>query len=205
MTNWTDRSNYLAMKRTHKKDEIVQAGLDMFLTKGFNATGIESILKEANVPKGSFYNFFASKEEFGLAAIDLYLSEMAALRQPAMEDFSLPPLVRIRKAFEVLISRFESNNCSKGCLVANLGLEMSDQSEVFRTRLDAALQAWTNSLAAILEEARAQGTLHIAVEPMMLAENLVSSFEGALLRAKVKKSAEPLRNFIHLYFEVFLA
>jgi len=193
------------MKRTHKKDEIVQAGLDIILAKGFNATGIESILKEANVPKGSFYNFFASKEEFGLAAIDLYLSEMAALRKPAMEDLSLPPLARIRKSFEVLISRFESNNCSKGCLVANLGLEMSDQSEVFRTRLDAALRAWTNSLAAILEEAQAQGTLPIDVAPQVLAENLVSSFEGALLRAKVKKSAEPLRNFIHLYFEVFLA
>ena len=193
------------MKRTHKKDEIVQAGLDIILAKGFNATGIESILKEANVPKGSFYNFFASKEEFGLAAIDLYLSEMAALRKPAMEDLSLPPLARIRKSFEVLISRFESNNCSKGCLVANLGLEMSDQSEVFRTRLDAALRAWTNSLAAILEEAQAQGTLPIDVAPQVLAENLVSSFEGALLRAKVKKSAEPLRNFIHLCFEVFLA
>ena len=193
------------MKRTHNKDEIVKAGLDIILTRGFNGTGIESILKEANVPKGSFYNFFASKEEFGLAAIDLYLSEMAALRQPVMEDSSLPPLVKIRKAFEVLISRFESNNYSKGCLVANLGLEMSDQSEVFRTRLDAALQAWTNSLAAILEEAQAQGTLPIDVAPQVLAENLVSSFEGALLRAKVKKSAEPLRNFIHLYFEVFLA
>lgn len=192
------------MKRTHNKDEIIKAGLDIILTRGFNGTGIESILKEANVPKGSFYNFFASKEEFGLAAIDLYLSEMAALRQTVMEDQSLPPLVRIRKAFEVLISRFESNSCSKGCLVANLALEMSDQSEVFRTRLDAALRAWAGSLAAILEEAREQGTLRIDIEPMVLAENLVSSFEGALLRAKVKKSADPLKNFIHLYFEVFL-
>ena len=193
------------MKRIHKKDEIIQAGLDIIHSKGFNGTGIDAILKQANVPKGSFYNFFASKEEFGLAVIDLYLSEMAALRQPAMEDLSLPPLMRIRKSFEALIARFESNSCSKGCLVANLSLEMSDQSEAFRTRLDTALQGWTGALAAILTTAREQGTLRLNIEPMVLAESLVSAFEGALLRAKVKKSAEPLKNFIHLYFEVFLA
>jgi len=193
------------MKRTHNKDEIVKAGLDIILTRGLNGTGIESILKEANVPKGSFYNFFASKEEFGLAAIDLYLSEMAALRQPVMEDHSLPPLVRIRKAFEVLISRFESNNCSKGCLVANLSLEMADQSEVLRKRLDEALQRWIISLTAILEEAQKEGTIRTDIDAMPLAESIVSSFEGALLRAKVNKSVQPLKNFIHLYFEKFLA
>jgi len=193
------------MRRTHNKDEIVQAGLDIISTRGFNGTGVEAILKQANVPKGSFYNFFPSKEEFGLAVIDLFLSDMAALRGPLMEDTLLPPLERIRKSFEALITRFESNNCSKGCLVGNLGLEMSDQSEVLRQRLEDALQRWIGSLAAILEEAFEEGALQIDVEPVMLAENLVASFEGALLRAKVKKSVDPLKNFIHLYFDIFLA
>jgi len=191
--------------KTHNKDEIVQAGLDIIITKGFNGTGIESILKQANVPKGSFYNFFSSKEEFGLAVIGLFLSEMGALIQPVMENGSLPPLMRIRKSLEVLITRFEDNNCNKGCLVGNLALEMSDQCEVFRQRLEEALQRWIGSLAAILEEAREEGFLTIDVEPVVLAENIVASFEGALLRAKVKKSVEPLNNFIHLYFDKFLA
>ena len=193
------------MKRAHSKDEIVQTGLDLILSKGFNATGIEAILKQADVPKGSFYNFFSSKEEFGLAVIDLFLSEIAALWRPFMEDVSLPPLMRMRKSFEVLITRFEGNNCSKGCLIGNLALEMSDQSEVFRKRLDGALQGWIGSLAAVLEEAREDGAVHIDIEPVVLAENIVASFEGALLCAKVKKSVEPLKNFIHLYFEIFLA
>jgi TetR/AcrR family transcriptional repressor of nem operon len=193
------------MKRTHNKDKIVQAGLAIIHTKGFNGTGIESILKQANVPKGSFYNFFSSKEEFGLAVIDLFLSEMGALLQPVMEDVALPPLMRIRKSFEVLITRFEGNNYSKGCLVGNLALEMSDQCEAFRQRLEDALQRWIGSLAAILEEARGEGAIPIDVEPVVLAENIVASYEGALLRAKVKKSVEPLKNFIHLYFDLFLA
>ncbi len=54
------------MKRTHNKDDIVQVGLDLVLSRGFNATGVEAILKQANIPKGSFYNFFSSKENLPL-------------------------------------------------------------------------------------------------------------------------------------------
>ncbi|WP_328755209.1 TetR/AcrR family transcriptional regulator [Geomonas propionica] len=183
----------------------MRAGLDIIITKGFNGTGIDAILKQANVPKGSFYNFFSCKEEFGLAVIDLFLADMLVLLEPAMEDVSLPPLMRIRKSLEVLITRFEDNNCNKGCLIANLALEMSDQCEAFRQRLEYALQGWIDSLAALLKEAREDGAIPIDVEPAVLAESIVTSFEGALLRAKVMKSVEPLKNFVNLYFDVFLA
>jgi TetR/AcrR family transcriptional regulator, transcriptional repressor for nem operon len=193
------------MKRAHNKDDIVRTGLEIIFSRGFNGTGIDAILKQSNVPKGSFYNFFSSKEEFGLAVIDLFLSDMDALLKPVREDLSLPALARIRKSFELLIARFEENNCFKGCLVANLGLEMSDQCEPFRHRLEDALQRWIDSIAEMLKEARETGAVRIEVEPSVLAEGIVASFEGALLRAKVKKSVEPLKNFIHLYFNVFLA
>jgi TetR/AcrR family transcriptional regulator, transcriptional repressor for nem operon len=193
------------MKRAHNKDDIVRAGLEIIFSRGFNGTGIDAILKQANVPKGSFYNFFSSKEEFGLAVIDLFLAEMAALLRPVREDVSLAPLERIRKSFELLIARFEDNNCSKGCLVANLGLEMSDQCEPFRQRLEDGLQRWIDSIAVTLKDAWDEGAVPVEVEPLVLAESIVASFEGALLRAKVKKSVEPLKNFIHLYFDVFLA
>lgn len=194
------------MKRIHNKDDIVQAGLDIILSKGFNATGVETILKQANVPKGSFYNFFSSKEEFGLAIIDRYVEEInSSIFQPILEDDSLPPLQRIRKCFESLISRFESNDCSKGCLIGNLGLEMSDQYEEFRKRLDLMLQRWADVYATLLLQAQRENALPAELDAEMLAENMIASYEGALLRAKVKKSSEPLKNFIHLYFDKFLA
>src|SRR5512136_2181541 len=130
------------MKRIHSKEDIVQTGLDIIYSKGFNATGVEAILKQANVPKGSFYNFFSSKEEFGLAIIDRYVAEAGELFGPIYNDESLPPLERVRKGFEILAARFESNDCSKGCLLGNLSLEMSDQYEKIRERLEQSLQGW---------------------------------------------------------------
>ena len=67
------------MKRIHNKEDIIQIGLDIVLSRGFNATGVEAILKQANMPKGSFYNFFSSKEEFGLEIIDKYVAEVGEL------------------------------------------------------------------------------------------------------------------------------
>lgn len=193
------------MKRIHDKDYIVQAGLDVVLSRGFSATGIEAILKQANVPKGSFYNFFSSKEEFALAIIDKYVAGRGEVFRPIFTDESLPPLERIKKSFETLIALFESNNCTMGCLIGNLGLEMSDHFETVRQRLELSLQNWTKLLARMLLQAQKENAIPEDMNAEMLAENLISSFEGALLRSKVKKSPEPLKNFIHLYFDVFLA
>ena len=193
------------MKRIHSKDEIVQVGLDLILSKGFNATGVEAILKQANVPKGSFYNFFSSKEEFGLAIIDKYAAEAVEHFRAVFTDESLPPLERVKKSFEARIARFEGYDCTKGCLIGNLSLEMSDQYESVRERLVQVLQLWTKSLSGLLLRAQEGKAIPADMNPDMLAENLIASFQGALLCAKVRKSLEPLRNFIHLYFDIFLA
>ena len=192
------------MKRIHSKDDIVQAGLELILSKGFNATGIEAILKQANVPKGSFYNFFSSKEEFGLAIIDRYVAETGELFRPIYDDESLPPLERVRKSFEILVARFETNECSKGCLLGNLSLEMSDQYEKVRQRLEQSLQGWARVLSTLLLQAQEAKAIPADLNAEMLAENLIASFQGAVLRAKVKKSSEPLKDFMYLYFDRFL-
>jgi TetR/AcrR family transcriptional repressor of nem operon len=192
------------MKRTHNKDDIIQVGLDLVLSRGFNATGIEAILKQADVPKGSFYNFFSSKEEFALAIIDKFVADRVEVLFPIFSDQSLPPLECVKKSFEILIETFEGAGCSKGCLLGNLGQEMADQFENVRQRLDKSLQEWIKAVSRLLLQAQKERAIPADLNAEMLAENLISSFQGALLYSKVKKSPEPLKNFIHLYFDVFL-
>ena len=192
------------MKRTHNKDDIVQVGLDLVLSRGFNATGVEAILKQANIPKGSFYNFFSSKEEFALAIIDKFVEDRGEVFSPIFSNQSLPPLDRVKKSFEILIESFAGADCSKGCLIGNLGQEMADQFENVRQRLEKSLREWTKGVSRLLLQAQMEKAIPSDMNVEMLAENLIASFQGALLRSKVKKSPEPLNNFIHLYFDVFL-
>lgn len=193
------------MKRIHNKDDILQAGLDLVMSRGFNATGVEAVLKQANVPKGSFYNFFSSKEEFSLAIIDKFVNARLEIFSPIFGDKSIPPLDRVKKSFETLIEIFEADGCSKGCLLGNLGQEMADQSENVRKRLEESLREWSAAVSRLLLQAQREKAIAADLEAGMLAENLIASFQGALLRSKVKKSAAPLRDFIHLYFDRFLA
>jgi TetR/AcrR family transcriptional repressor of nem operon len=193
------------MKRIHNKEDIIQVGLDIVLSRGFTATGVEAILKQANVPKGSFYNFFSSKEDFALAIIDKFVARREEIFTPIFRDDSLSPLNRIRKSFETLIAIFESDDCTQGCLLGNLGQEMSDQSDNVRQRLEQSLQLWNRALTTLLVDARKGKEIPADMDAEMLAENLIASFQGALLRSKVKKSSEPLKNFIYLYFDRFLA
>lgn len=193
------------MKRIHNKDDIVQVGLDLVLSRGFNATGVEAVLKQANIPKGSFYNFFSSKEEFALAIIDKFVADRVEVLYPIFSDESLPPLERVKRSFETISAAFEGADCSKGCLIGNLGQEMADQFENVRQRLEKSLLEWAKAVSQLLSQAQKEHAIPADMNADMLAENLISSFQGALLRSKVKKSTEPLNNFIHLYFDVFLA
>ena len=106
------------MKRIHSKDDIVQVGLDIIVSKGFSATGVEAILKQANVPKGSFYNFFSSKEEFGLAIIDKYVAETGEHFRAIFNDESLPPLERVKKASKAEFGNLKVMIAPKGVSLA---------------------------------------------------------------------------------------
>jgi len=112
------------MRKIHSKDKLIETGLELVLKQGFNATGVEAVLKHAKIPKGSFYNFFSSKEEFGLELINAFSTRNGAAMRESLEDRSLNPLERIRKSFEQLIAIFERRKYSGGCLIGNLSLEI---------------------------------------------------------------------------------
>jgi TetR/AcrR family transcriptional repressor of nem operon len=189
------------MSTKDTRSEIIRAGMGIIARHGFNSTGIEAILKQAQVPKGSFYHYFSSKQEFGLQVLDYFAAGIDRIFTAQLTDDSLSPLTRFRKCVESLVVRFEENNCSVGCLVANLGQELADQNEEFRLRLDGVFRCWMRHFERCLREAGSAGEIPVDSSPELLAEVFVSGFEGALLVSKVMKSSAPLRNFISFFFE----
>ncbi len=183
------------------RSDIIRAGMGIIARHGYNSTGIEAILKQAGVPKGSFYHYFSSKQEFGLQVLDHFASGIERIFSTMLSDASLSPLARLRKCVESLVVRFEDNNCGVGCLVANLGQELADQNEEFRQRLAWIFRSWMRLFEQCLREERSAGEIPAQSSSELLAEVFISGFEGALLVSKVMKSSAPLRNFIDFYFE----
>ncbi len=192
------------MEKKDTRSEIIRIGTELISRQGYNATGIEMVLKEAGVPKGSFYHYFKSKEEFGLAVLDLFADYYSRRMTALLQDTALSPLTRIRKLLEGSLERFSRNQCSKGCLIGNLGQELADQNERFRARLDEIFDGWRRLFAACLSEAQTAKELDSRIEAEALASFILSGWEGAILQAKVMKSPQPLQDFIEILFKVTL-
>lgn len=200
MTLLDDRSICISMAGRDTRTDIIRAGLSIMARQGFNSTGIDAVLKRANVPKGSFYHYFSSKQEFGLNVLEHFAGGIDGIFTSFLADESISPLARLKNCVDSLVDRFEQNNCSIGCLAANLGQEMADQSEEFRERLEGVFRSWIGHFERCLSEARDSGEIPADLSPGYAAECFLSGFEGALLVSKVMKSSAPLRNFIDMYF-----
>lgn len=183
---------------------LIKAGRRIIVEKGYNHAGIQEVLQAVGVPKGSFYHFFSSKEEFGLAIIE-YDSQMHdRIVEQYLGDVNLSPLNRLKRYFTFKLEEFETLQYREGCLFGNLSQEMADQNDRFRLRLQEATDRWRAQFAECIEAAQAAGEISKNQKAQDLAEFCLNSWEGALLQMKVSKSDAPLKNYIQFMFGMIL-
>lgn len=188
------------MSKEKTKAVLLEAGKRVFLEKGYNHAGIEAILQEAGVPKGSFYYYFDSKEDFGLQVLDSFAETYNANFDRDLGDRSVGPLERFRRYFEAACERIESQQCRNGCLAGNLSQEMAAQSEAFRARLEEIFNGWVQRYAEVLAEAQQLGEIPAHLDVHELADFWLNSWQGAVLRAKTIRSRVPLQIFLNVMF-----
>jgi TetR/AcrR family transcriptional repressor of nem operon len=176
----------------------------LILRNGYNHTGLNEILAEAGVPKGSFYYYFNSKEDFGLQVLDEFAARTEARITGFLADTSQPPLARLRAYFEWYANYWESLDSSLGCMLGNLGQELADQNEAFRLKVEATMAVRSEDIARCLRAAQQAGQIDAALDVQELAAFCFNSWEGAILRMKVAKSTAPLHTFIHTLFDGIL-
>jgi TetR/AcrR family transcriptional regulator, transcriptional repressor for nem operon len=186
------------------KQKLIVTGAEIMHLKGFNNTGIQEILDKAGIPKGSFYNFFKSKEDFGLQVIDYFVAFFIQSSNQFFGDKSQPPLERIRLLFKSFMDFFKSTDYTLGCPLGNFAQEMGDINPAFREKLKTSLDNMANQFIAVLQEAKKSGHLSHTIDVNEAAYFIVSSWEGALMLMKVVKSTEPLENHAKFIFNYIL-
>jgi len=117
------------MTRIETRQSLIKVGTDVIGSHGFNPTGLNTVLKTAGVPKGSFYYYFASKEDFGLAIIDEFAIAYNEKIDSFLSDTKVSPLQRIRNYLQNGLETINEGQCKRGCLIGTLGQELSSQNE----------------------------------------------------------------------------
>jgi TetR/AcrR family transcriptional repressor of nem operon len=189
------------MAKPSLKEAFVAAGLSELHTHGYCAAGVSSIAQQAGGPKGSFYNHFASKEDFAVAVIGRYGE---GRRLEMLADESVAPLDRIKAHFAHLQADLEAYDYARGCLLGNLAAEVAGTNRRLAHVVGGGLNTWVAVLAQAIEQARAVGTISLAIDPLSAAGLLVDAWEGAVLRAKALGDPASLDNVLTFAFTQLL-
>lgn len=182
------------------KDKLIDAAVALFAMKGFNNTGIAEILTQVGVPKGSFYHYFKSKEDLGLAVIDHYGDILCEGLATSLRTTPGTPLFRLRQYFETVLAYFGEHFGRCNCLLGNLGQELALQSDTMRQAIDRHYRRVELLIAQCLGEAKAVGELDASADESLLAQQLFAAWEGCLIRAKLEQTTQPLQQLLALYF-----
>ncbi|WP_296185458.1 TetR/AcrR family transcriptional regulator [Pseudomonas sp. UBA1879] len=178
------------------REALIRCGVEVLTEQGFMATGIDGILKRVGVPKGSFYHYFSSKEAFGLAVLESYAGYFARRLDRWLLDASLSPLERLAGFVQHSKASMARHHYRRGCLVGNMGQEVSVLPEGFREVLETVFVDWQRRLSACFEAAKQAGELPAQADCDQLAAYFWIGWEGAVLRARLVQSDTPLNIFI---------
>jgi TetR/AcrR family transcriptional repressor of nem operon len=177
----------------------------MIHAEGYAATGIQSIVESVDVPKGSFYNHFTSKEAFGAEVIDAYFDRGQDKLRAFLCDTELAPLLRLEAYFDDRIKALRAAGFVRGCLLGNFSAEVADHSALMREHLVVHFAAWGSFFADCIAEAQQQGAISDQFPADLLGRFILNSWEGALLRMRAERSAAPLIEFKEVVFGKLLA
>jgi TetR/AcrR family transcriptional repressor of nem operon len=189
------------MARASLRDRILEAGLKVMFRQGYLGSGVRDIVAAAAAPQGSFTNHFRSKEVFAGEVLDRYFEHTQALVAQALGDKSLKPRERLMRYLDIITARLAAERFVRGCLIGDFSLEAAPHSEMLRKRLVAIFAEWQAPFAECIAEGQAAGALAKTFSPRDLAEFLLASWEGAILRMKIERSAGPLERFKKIAFD----
>ncbi|WP_378953352.1 TetR family transcriptional regulator C-terminal domain-containing protein [Pelosinus sp. sgz500959] len=188
------------------KQTLLEVGLSLFEQKGFNATGIQEIATLATIPKGSFYNYFSSKEEFGVAVIryytDVHIERWTSVLNEATEKED--SYKALSTAFLALTEKYRCSEIKKGCLLGNLAAEISEASEECRMALQQSVGQYKGILAERLLIGQQAGKVRKDLPAQGLADLIWDCWQGSLLRMKIENSVEPVSHNLELLFHHIL-
>lgn len=180
------------------KERILDAAESIMLEKSFHSVGLNEILKAVKVPKGSFYHYFSSKEQFGVELLRHYCTDSTAYRTKLLLSPTpqTDPYERLFTYLEGNVAKFAEHDGRCTCLAVKLATEVADFSDPMRQVLSEAIGDWIAIYAKLIAEGQAKSKFNLNLEPTPTACLIYDLWNGALNRSATCRCVKPLRQAI---------
>lgn len=171
---------------------LLDRGVELLTEQGYHGTGLHDLLQGMGVPKGSFYNYFESKERFGAEVIGHYIEPFIERLRHHLGRPGIGGAEALADYFGELIAELQRRQFQGGCLLGNLLGEIGDTSPLCREALARAFHRYRDQLAEGIARGQGEGVFRRDKPAAELADMLADAWQGALLRMKVEQSVRPL-------------
>jgi TetR/AcrR family transcriptional regulator, transcriptional repressor for nem operon len=167
--------------------------MEMFWSKGYEATSLADLCEVTGLSRSSFYATFGSKRGLLLRSVDRYVE----VRNPQIADLLAPPLP-IRDAFAALareiIDQVVSGPGRRGCFLGNCAAELPRQDRAAQAHIRRGLECTTATFRDALAQAEERGELPVGADVDTLARFLTAGFQGLRLVGKVNQDRAVLED-----------
>ncbi|WP_417809471.1 TetR/AcrR family transcriptional regulator [Thioclava sp.] len=176
------------------RSRILTTGRRLTAQQGYTGVGLSTLLKEAGIPKGSFYHYFASKEAYGCALLSEFMTEYSYRLNASLAHPDMNARSRLLTYFEGWREKQLSPNLEDRCLVVKLSAEVADLSENMSNILQKGVSDIVAHLAQTIEQGQNEGTIASIENPQTLAEMIYHMWLGASLVASISHSDAALNS-----------
>lgn len=187
------------LKHEVKADFLLDKGMALLWSKGYNATSVNDIVKEAGIPKGSFYFYFKSKEDFVVRALEKYFSSNLKPALEILQNKSISPKQRLLNFYEFRIEMLKNElDCKMGCMACNLSSEMAEHNEAIRKLIAGKTKMIRSYITEVVEEAQEYNEINSSINASDIVEFMEDAGKGAMISMKEMKSAYPIENVLNM-------
>lgn len=179
-------------KSNDTRQQILDTAKDIILGKGFAAVGLNEILSAAGVPKGSFYHYFKSKEQFGDALLENYFDDYLQMLEHLLKDDGSSNSSRLLKFFQSWLDTQSSDATTDKCLIVKLSAEVTDLSEAMRITLKNGTDRVIACLTNCLQEGIRKGEFPANLDVNAVTAEIYYMWVGATLLTKVSRTRAAL-------------
>jgi TetR/AcrR family transcriptional regulator, transcriptional repressor for nem operon len=174
------------------REKLLDEGVLLLMEQGYHGTGLQELVTKVGIPKGSFYNYFPSKEDFSAEAVRHYIEPFIRQLDAHLSRSGVAADAALAAYFDELIAETERKNFRGGCLLGNLIGEIGETSELCQTSLREAVHRYREKLREAFQRGQREGSFRKDIDAKDMADFLVNVWQGALLRMKIERSTRPL-------------
>ncbi len=177
------------MAPAETRRRILEVAFRLFHEQGYHATGIATILREANVNSGSLYHFFSSKEDLLVGVLEYALEELDPQVMARVRERTSDPIERIFALLDQYRSMMVFFGCRMGCPMGNLALEVADDLPEARRLIHQNFVNWTRHIKGWLDEAADR--LPARLDREQLANFVLTVMEGGIMQSRASGDLAP--------------